>query len=56
MSLSRYVTVFCDTPECSLWAGQEETAAAARRVAKRAGWTRRDGRDYCPKHSEGDPR
>lgn len=31
---------------CPYWIGNERTAADARRVAKRAGWVRKDSRDY----------
>lgn len=46
----KIASVFCDAngPDCHSWIGQEDSGAAARKVARRAGWKRVDGRDLCP--------
>lgn len=50
--------VFCDEPGCGHWthgttANAKNSGGAsneARKAARAAGWTRRDGRDLCPRH------
>lgn len=58
MTLFSLKTINCDAqmgeygnhhaPGCPYWIGNEPTAAGARRMAKDAGWVRRDSRDYSP--------
>ncbi len=62
MSISKKITVLCDHPECNTWdahgdreSWSSDTAAKARTVAKRNGWTVVGIRDYCQKHSRGIP-
>lgn len=53
MTITPQYTVWCDAKAwtgrgCEHWIGQEETIEAARKLAKAAGWRRRQGRDLCP--------
>lgn len=61
MSVRRYSSLFCDADngECGQWAdvgagigGYSDSARGMRQAARRIGWTRVDGKDYCPKHSQ----
>lgn len=53
---TQFIDLFCDADPCGQWADVNEqrgdTASDLRQAARRIGWTRRDGKDYCPKHSE----
>lgn len=53
MSISKEVTVWCDEPGCVQWApGLHRLAREGRKNAARlAGFTHRDGKDYCREHS-----
>lgn len=53
MTASRYVTVWCDGPDCVQWCtatGSQHTAVDARKAAAAVGWSvqRPGGRDLCP--------
>jgi hypothetical protein len=59
MSVIKSVRMACDHPDCAdddesagAFPGHE-TAATIRHEAKKYGWTRRRGKDYCPDHSGG---
>jgi hypothetical protein len=59
MSIVRTYSVFCDFGRdgggwpCAQWVAETtESPAAARRIARGEGWTRHQGRDLCPTHSE----
>jgi hypothetical protein len=44
-------SVFCDGrgPTCHTWIAQNtDNSEGARRDAKKAGWVRKGGKDYCP--------
>lgn len=55
MSLVSVRSIFCDAT-CGQWHGQstprDASVAKLRRAAARDGWTRRDGQDFCPDHSD----
>lgn len=56
MTLFRMILreLLCDYPKCSMDfgnGGDDRLGPELRRDAKAAGWTRRDGKDYCPEHS-----
>jgi hypothetical protein len=49
--------LWCDHPECAdadSYSNDRgfDSVAVLRRDAKAKGWTRCDGKDYCPDHSE----
>jgi hypothetical protein len=52
MSITVTTDVFCDGPDCLAWingvSSTRTQAAAARKEARRYGWSRRNGRDLCP--------
>lgn len=52
--ITRYVELSCDEPDCSnAYAASplEVTSVQATRVGSMVhGWTRHEGRDYCPDH------
>lgn len=54
MSVVSVRSIFCD--RCGSWHGQATVKQASvselRRQAARAGWVRRDGKDYCPDHAD----
>lgn len=58
MSVIKSATIACDHIDCAdddesaSWLGHYETAAQVRYAAKQQGWTRRGGKDYCPRHSD----
>lgn len=57
MTVAKTVSLWCDAPECSTadaWnlSRDYSTATEVRRAARLDGWTRRDGKDYCPEHSD----
>lgn len=51
MSVRVWYDVWCDGPGCSAWSdlGGGRTRSLARAMAKRYGWTRKGGQDFCPK-------
>ncbi|MBM0235892.1 hypothetical protein JNW88_00120 [Micromonospora sp. ATA32] len=53
--ITLFVELSCDEQDCDLAYPPAVTEVtdirASRAGAKAAGWTRRDGKDYCPKHS-----
>lgn len=55
MSVVRVSSVFCDEPGCPHWIGEVADSwggtKQARKEARAAGWTRRDGKDICPRHA-----
>lgn len=61
MTITRHPTLWCDWPDgCGKWADvgggvSNSDVRLMRRNAVRAGWTRRDGLDYCPEHSASAP-
>lgn len=52
MSLVTFKVLWCDAPDCQDEFGMEPDAASLRKFARRAGWSRHDGKDFCPEHSE----
>lgn len=51
--MSKATTIWCDYKNCSDWAGNtNELAEEIRKSARKEGWTYRNGKDYCPKHSK----
>jgi hypothetical protein len=48
MSLTRERTVWCDGKGCPSWAQSAEPAKLFRMDLRAGGWTRVDGKDYCP--------
>jgi hypothetical protein len=53
------VELSCDQPDCDLAYAPATTeltdVRATRRGSRVAGWTRRDGLDFCPSHSSDSP-
>jgi len=52
MSVSFVATIWCESSEgCIAWISPgDETATAARRVARAVGWARENGQDLCAGH------
>lgn len=53
MSITVTTDVFCDYKDCERYcgvSGKKLAARSARSEAKSQGWTRMDGKDYCPTH------
>lgn len=62
MSVRPTFSVFCDyEPGCAEWIGQEDTAGAARQLARAAGWQHVSGiggprgLDFCREHRTTNP-
>lgn len=57
VSITVTTDVFCDGPDCADWVhgttGTRPNAAEARSNARRYGWKRIDGKDYCPDCAKG---
>lgn len=56
--ITRIIELSCDHPDCDIAyapSALEQTSLRLTRVGSiMVGWTRRDGRDYCPDHSRDD--
>jgi hypothetical protein len=58
MTAKIHADLWCDHPECADADGYApgirdfKTIAAVRADASKQGWTHRDGKDFCPDHSE----
>jgi hypothetical protein len=48
VSLTRTITIWCDGRRCTSWAESIEKARELRSYLRRGGWSRVDGKDYCP--------
>lgn len=53
MSYSVTTDIHCDTPLCGQWTGGITTGTRVERMkawdeARHLGWTRKDGKHYCP--------
>lgn len=57
MSVVKHLSLYCDHPDCAnepAWNAdlRDGTPAQIRAEARAYGWTRRNGKDYCPDHSD----
>jgi hypothetical protein len=51
MVIRRFPSLFCDVDPCGQWANVDgDDARSLRMTARRIGWRRIDGKDYCPEH------
>lgn len=52
-----HVSIYCDAPSCPNTYGEwDTTIKQVRDVAAELGWTRADGKDFCPEHRTTKPK
>lgn len=54
MTIVKFVTMWCDEPNCDncVDTGEREARAARTWAYKVAHWAFRDGKDYCDQHAQ----